>query len=356
MRLWACVLFLSLCRPSSVVVQGFAPTLSCCEKLRHHHDNARLRRSELCATKRRGAADRNKKRSSGFGRSERKASVATYTDKNIYSFPALYDLAFGYRNYEEEVDFLLHAHIALTNEPPSRILELAAGPARHSLTALSIGNSPVKSVTAIDTSNEMKDYALQLAQNEYQVDDGAFTYICQDMRQFAVNGFNFDSAWILLGSLQHLQTNADVIKCLSTIHANLQPEGTLLLELPHPRETFSMAECTKNGWEVPLQDEVGNDSGELKIIWGDETDTFDPISQVRQFTVSFDLTGALPDDKLQSVRQVVPMRLFTAQEIDALARCSGFQVVSMYGALANDVDVNNEDEAFRLVCVLQKES
>ena len=54
--------------------------------------------------------------------------------------------------------------------------------------------------------------------------------------------------------------------------------------------------------------------------------------------MSFDLTGTLENDKVprQRVRQVVPMRLFTAQEIDALARCSGFEVASMYGALDKD--------------------
>ena len=49
------------------------------------------------------------------------------------------------------------------------------------------------------------------------------------------------------------------------------------------------------------------------------------------------------------------MRLFTFQEIDALGRVSGFDVVQLYGALSNDfIDVNNEDEAFRLICVLRK--
>lgn len=56
----------------------------------------------------------------------------------------------------------------------------------------------------------------------------------------------------------------------------------------------------------------------------------------------------------RSVNEVVPTRLFTAQEIDALARCSGFEVVDTFGALEADVDVNDEDAAFRLVCVMQR--
>ena len=133
-----------------------------------------------------------------------------------------------------------------------------------------------------------------------------------------------------------------------------------------------MVECTRNGWDVPLEDdENGKTGGELKIVWGDDDDDFDPIQQVRQFTVSMELTGgentsdASATDKskkksgsgsstLQSVKEVVPMRHFTSQEIDLLARLTGFKVMSMHGALQFDVDVNDGDQAFRLVCVLQK--
>ena len=104
-------------------------------------------------------------------------------------------------------------------------------------------------------------------------------------------------------------------------------------------------------------------------MWGDDGDTFDPITQVRQFSIRFDVSGlddntnenndgtvASPDVTRTSLEQVVPMRLFTAQEIDALARCAGLEVVAMYGALEHDVDVNDEEASYRLVCVLQKQN
>ncbi|OEU22760.1 S-adenosyl-L-methionine-dependent methyltransferase [Fragilariopsis cylindrus CCMP1102] len=316
-------------------------------------------------------------------------------DKNngrkIYSMPSLYDMAFGYRNFEEEVDFLLDQH-RLLNEgnAPRRILELAAGPARHSIDALK-SYSYVESATAIDNSAEMIEYAKEIATKELKYDEDnddddyddtfldkvdCFNYIQADMSNFTIldtttttsqsssssssssspatsSDLLFDSAWILLGSLQHLTTNTQVISCFNCIHRVLQPGGTLILELPHPRETFSLVECTRNGWSVPLEDENGNTSGELKIIWGDDNDDFDPIKQVRQFTVSMELTGN--HATISHVSEVVPMRHFTSQEIDALARIAGFEVMSMHGAVAHDVDVNDEDQSFRLVCVLQKQ-
>lgn len=266
--------------------------------------------------------------------------------------PALYDLAFGYRDYEEEVEFLLDTHKRITGKRPATILELAAGPARHCLAALQQADD-IESATAIDLSTDMIEYAREIASEELPIDrQEDFSYKCADMRSFSTDT-PFDTAWLLLGSLQHLTSNEDVIKCFKSIHTSVQPDGTLILELPHPRETFSMVECTRNGWQVPLEDEDGQESGELKIVWGDDNDTFDPITQVRQFTVDMKVTGPQATG-MESVRQVVPMRLFTAQEIQALALCAGWNVVEMFGALQEGVSVNDDDAAFRLVCVLRK--
>mmetsp|Transcript_12563 Transcript_12563/g.35660 ORF Transcript_12563/g.35660 Transcript_12563/m.35660 type:complete len:466 (+) Transcript_12563:240-1637(+) len=316
---------------------------------------------------------------------DRKGSSENKNNNNnsgeIYSRPSLYDMAFGYRNFEEEVDFLMDQHRKLNpdNALPKRVLELAAGPARHCIEALAA--SYIESATAIDNSADMVKYAREVAAEELKSDDYTFEeisgngdvtkdsayehrvnslkYIQADMTDFSIPSDDdsqlFDSAWILLGSLQHLTTNEQVISCFQCIHRVLRPKGTFILELPHPRETFSMVECTRNGWEVPLEDEDGSSSGELKIVWGDDDDDFDPIAQVRQFTVSMELNGENPKDApLQSVREVVPMRHFTSQEIDLLARITGFEVMSMHGALQFDVDVDDDDQAFRLVCVLQK--
>ena len=388
----------------------------------------------------------------GFQPSTPSSSTSTSSSSaTIYSMPPLYDLAFGYRDYIEEVDFLLDAHgqysqystPATTGTNPLRILELAAGPARHSLAALSeYPPSVVDSVVALDLSKEMVEYGLENARHELgdagDAGDGGrrndFTYLCGDMRTIpeviekhytatdtidSSGGGNgdgdgndgsgskllFDTAWLLLGSMQHLLTNDDIIACLSSIHSVLHDGGTLVIELPHPRETFSMGECTRNGWTVPLvegggaganyedddddddydenedydeqdDEEENNDNGnneneygQLNIIWGEQDDIFNPVSQIRHFTVKMELTVNNPNDipkdiafiKMNqengtkaSVSQIVPLRLFTLQEIDALGRCAGFELVGTYGALDGDVSIEEEEEAFRMVCVLRK--
>lgn len=279
--------------------------------------------------------------------------------RQIYSRPGMYDLAFGYRSYEDEVDFLIGQHERLHNgRAPKRVLELAAGPARHTIAALQSGQ--VQMGIAVDTSPEMVEYGTETAQMELDIDSfESFRYIQDDMTKFQLpeKDSPIDSAWILLGSLQHLTENEQVISCFQAVHRAMSDGGSLIIELPHPRETFSLVECTRNGWEVPLEDENGEESGELAIIWGDDDDAFDPIKQVRHFTVAMELKegpSGSTSPEMKSVREIVPMRHFTAQEIDALARIGGFKVESMFGALDKDVSVNDGLEAFRLVCVLQK--
>lgn len=334
-----------------------------------------------------GAMSRRKK---GFSK-ESDEDKSNKSD-TIYCLPPLYDLAFGYRVYEDEVEFLIDAHKKYSKQKTSgalRILELAAGPARHSLAALSEHSQDVVgSTVALDRSEDMVKYGTENADIELGTGGGRrddFTYVCGDMRKIeeAMSGtgddasqVKFDAAWLVLGSMQHLLTNDDIIACFKSINSVLHPGGTVVIELPHPRETFSMGECTKNGWKVPLvyeEEEDGSEQeyGELNIVWGDDGDEFDPVAQVRKFTVIFELDIKNPEDTPDdldtsplfkqmtkdgktTLKEIVPMRLFTLQEIDALARCAGLEMAAKYGALAEDISIEDEDEAFRMVCVLRK--
>jgi len=272
--------------------------------------------------------------------------------KRIYSEPALYDLAMGYRNYESEVEFLLDAHKQFSGDKkiPKSVLEVASGPGRHCIEALK--SNIIKKAVALDLSPEMVEYGKGVAKEELGDKMSNFHFVCDDMRTFSLEQ-PCDTAWILAGSLQHMTTNEDVIATLSAIHRALSPQGTLIVELPHPNEVFKMIDSTTNSWQVPLEDEDGKEYGELQVVWGDEDDEIDTIKQVRQNTVVLNLKGVADAEK-QSVKGVVPLKLFTTQEMDLFARCTGFEVAAMYGALSDEVDINNEDTAFRLVCIMRK--
>src|SRR6056300_1751488 len=98
--------------------QHHALAFGCSSRQRQHF-------SVLQASKRRGGAMARRKTkessqsdnvessssSKGFDTSTKTSSqIPASKSDTIYSMPPLYDLAFGYRCYEEEVEFLLDAH------------------------------------------------------------------------------------------------------------------------------------------------------------------------------------------------------------------------------------------------------
>jgi hypothetical protein len=199
--------------------------------------------------------------------------------------------------------------------------------------------------------------------------DSTFQYVLGDMKNFKLSR-KFDSAWLLLGSMQHLLSNNDVMQCFRSVHDALTTNGTIIIELQHPQETFTMLECTRSTWKVPLDinyrpaetledDEslsFSTSEAYLKVLWGDEDDPFDPISQVRNLTVVLELVNMHDPATSTRISEVVPTRVFTAQEIDALAACCGFEVTAMYGALDKEIPITDHEVAYRMVCVLRKVS
>ena len=53
--------------------------------------------------------------------------------ERIYAAARYYDIAFAYRDFAEECDFLIRAAALHLGRDPSSVLELAAGPANHAI-------------------------------------------------------------------------------------------------------------------------------------------------------------------------------------------------------------------------------
>ena len=252
----------------------------------------------------------------------------------IYDAPTLYDAAFGFRDFEDEIDFLCKAHEkhGNTGGAPSKILELAAGPARHAVEAASRGME----VKAVDLSEAMVKCGAQIAKEE----DVALDYRVGDVRE-KLPFTDVCSAWLLLGSVGHLLTNDDALRCFQNARKALADGGTLILELPHPRETFRVDGVSEDGWDVPFE------GGDLRVRWGAEDDVFDPLTQVRQASVAFET------DQGQLIEERVPTREYTLQELRLLADAAGFVDMNTYGALDPEFVAADDDElAYRLVVVL----
>ncbi|KAI8107370.1 hypothetical protein M9434_004304 [Picochlorum sp. BPE23] len=211
-----------------------------------------------------------------------------------YSNPTVYDIAFSFRDFEAEAAFLMEAHASVRQDPMKSFLEVGCGPARHTLLLAEAG---IQECVGIDASSEMINYARETAQ-AMGLDDKV-KFALADMTDPA--GFHaaltekVDGAAIMLGTLSHCLDNASAIQTLHNI-----------------------AECVKNAGRT-----VG-------------MSLFDPDATL-----------------LSSNVETVQQRQFTLQEMDLLAKATGWEVASVWGDLSFDVPLD-ADEAYRMVVILKR--
>lgn len=101
--------------------------------------------------------------------------------------------------------------------------------------------------------------------------------------------------------------------------------------------------------------EGSNAPGERRVLveYGREGDDFDPATQVLHRTVGLSLFDA-GGELVSSDVSVVPQRQFSLQEVDLLARATGWVVATAGGDLApGGVGLDHED-AYRMVVVLRR--
>ncbi|MBF2053311.1 MAG: class I SAM-dependent methyltransferase [Candidatus Sericytochromatia bacterium] len=261
-----------------------------------------------------------------------------YSHQPIYAQAALYDLAFSYRNIEAETQFLLDCYQRVTGRQPQRVLELAAGPARHALECSRRGFQSA----ALDISPEMMAYAHQLATEA----DLALETLVADMRDFSLPQ-PADLAFTLLDSTAYLLTAQDFMQHLQAVARNLNPDGLYILEMTHPADIFERNQRVQTDWEM----ERG--ALRLEISWGDPDDFFDPVSQITDCSVSLKARG--PEGKV-NLRTCAPQRSYTYQEVQALlAAQSDFVFWQSYGAFDQTFGVDDE-RAWRMIMALQKKT
>jgi SAM-dependent methyltransferase len=195
----------------------------------------------------------------------------------------------------------------------------------------------------------------------------------------------FDVAAVMLGTYSHCLDNDSAIQALSNIAECVKPQGLLILELGHPRDIFQGSFCSDGFvecWEVgeagdvdfaeppddvdqddaPLHQEQEEEEEEeeehtpgmrVMVEYGREGDRFEIDRQVLHRTVGmslFDVDGSL----LSSTVETVEQRQFTLQEIDLLAKASGWHVCQpVYGDLDLNIPLNDE-ESHRMTVILQK--
>ena len=300
---------------------------------------------------------------------------------SVYAHPELYELAFGFRDFDSEAAFLARMCRAHAGRAMRSVLELGAGPAWHSVScvttqgpcvAVALDNTPAMlkrasrralergceesvavvagDMTRLD-ARALKQTAQTLVPTSRTADDTA------DDRSNDDSPFlGFDVVTVLLGTAAHLTAPEDAEACLRGAADCLAPGGIVVLELEHPYDLFDgqLMDAHGDAWDR----EVENGGG-LRVLveWGREGDPFDVETQIVERTVGVnvvDENGKPPaNGAFPPVEEVVRCRVFTAPEIALLGKLAGLTVAATFGDMDADVPLTHED-ANNMVIVLRR--
>ncbi|MFQ5500571.1 MAG: class I SAM-dependent methyltransferase [Candidatus Zixiibacteriota bacterium] len=253
-----------------------------------------------------------------------------------YDQPELYELAFGWRDYSQAVDFLCEAAAEAGLAGPASMVELGCGPGQY---CREFAKRGVRSF-GIDLSPEMVSYA----QGECKKEDLPCEIIEADFCKFHLPR-PVDLACCMMATFSHLLTNKDTLDHFEAVANNLTSDGLYIIELPHPRDIYEGVSSTKNVWEM---EEGGKN---LEIDWASD-ETFDPITGIDTGTVHFRVKS---DDKMESFSFVQQSRRISLGLFRALVERSGrFHISNLYGDIKTTQPFDNSKKSWRLVAVLRK--
>ncbi len=252
------------------------------------------------------------------------------THAAVYGAPALYDLAFGYRDFARECAFLGGVYERRRGRAPGSFLELAAGPARHALQMCAGGAR----TAALDLSPAMAAYAGAQAEARGLT----MPYLIADMTAFE-SPDRFDLVACLLNSATYLMTDEAFGAHLDRVHAVLADGGIYVLELPHPLDGK-----TTSAWTV--QDEAGA----LDVQWLHESTADARVTRARVRLEYRPRAGGAP----VIVEDEALHRRYSRADLEALVARSGrFEIDGVFGALDEAVPLESA-AAWRMVMVLAK--
>lgn len=143
------------------------------------------------------------------------------------SFEELFELAFSYRDFELERDFLRACARLHGRGEPQRVLEWAGGPSRH---LHSFASLPGVECVGVELSAAMVDLGRRRM-------GGSATVRLErgDMREYVVS-LPVDLAFTLLSAIHVLASPTDLIAHLRTCAESLQPGGIYVIEATHPKD------------------------------------------------------------------------------------------------------------------------
>lgn len=231
--------------------------------------------------------------------------MTTENIQRIYLDGRHYDLA--YRNFTEDVNFW----IGEAKRHGGPILELACGTGR---VAIPLAREGLE-VTGLDLVGSM----LEQAQVNSEAEGLEIEWVEADMRYFSI-GKKFPLIICPSQSMSRILTVEDFENCLSRVKEHLTPAGVFIMELYNPSmEILGQGEDRAPFLEYEHPDGDGT-------VWVNVSSTYDTATQIQHLTLHY----SLPEVKEQPTEHI-NIRMYFPQELEALLKYNGFEVVEKYG-------------------------
>lgn len=251
--------------------------------------------------------------------------------------PEVYELAFSYRDYGAEADFIEYLWQKNSNIDNQSILDIACGTGSHLIQFCSRGYES----TGFDKSSEVVAYA----KKKFEEQDLPIDIFQADMKRFELKK-KFGLAFNMLTSANLLLTDEDMISHLKSVAGVLEPGGIFVLEMFHPREYGFKADFPTTAWEITQDDVV------LQCDLRHNLEALDTVKQTQKTTLRISLTK---DDKTEEFLNPRTQRVYLYHEFLSLVdHAGGFEVIAVYGALNSAVLLSNERRSWRMIPVLRR--
>ena len=255
---------------------------------------------------------------------------------DLYRDPRLYELVFSTRDVAAQADVLESWYRVHRGGRPRRVLELAAGPAAHSIELARRGAH----ATALDVSAAMCAHARRRARQAGVV----LAVVRADMVSFELPG-RYELAITLLDSASHLLDLDAMVSHLRSVRAHLVPGGLYVMEMAHPADLFSTP-LTQDRWRVRSGDVS------VDVRWSLPKRAFDPITQLGEHRIA---VTVVENGTRRIVRDALTLRHWTATELDAAVRLAGgLDVVARHGSFEPEAPFVSGPGEWRMISILQR--
>ncbi len=226
--------------------------------------------------------------------------------QRIYLDGRHYDLA--YSDYTEDIDFWVEQ----AKRYGGPVLEVACGTGRITMPLAKEGYE----VTGIDLAESM----LEQAEHNSQEQGLDIEWVKADMRDFRL-GKHFPLIICPGQSISRLLTIEDIERCLAAVREHLAPGGRFIMELYNP----SLEILSREGGERSpfLEYDHPDGGGKVRV---DFSSLYEKATQLQHLTLHYSLPG-VDEQPTERVR----IRMYFPQELDALLKYNGFEVVEKYG-------------------------